>query len=178
MSAEACQEVLSTQQYPTAFCTEVQPENRIVGHLAVCGAGARSSDRRPDLPQVAPPWRCHTAMRHSCWHSAISFNLATTSLPRSSSTEERTRNSAANSSSFCWEVSFCGVEDLEFIEKSIRPKTKAFYCEAVVKPGGLVVDLEKLADIARCHVVPLIVDNTTATPYTARTSSFTVPRRP
>ena len=48
-----------------------------------------------DLRAVAPPWRCHTAMRHSCWHSAISFNLATTSLPWTRSTEERTRNSAA-----------------------------------------------------------------------------------
>ena len=66
---------------------------------------------------------------------------------------------------FGWEVSFCGVEDLEGIEKSIRPKTKALHCEAVVKPGVLVVDLEKLASTAHCHGVPLTVDNTTATPY-------------
>jgi O-acetylhomoserine (thiol)-lyase len=69
---------------------------------------------------------------------------------------------------FGWEVSFCGVEDFEGIEKSITPKTKALYCEAVANPGGLVVDLEKLADIAHRHGVPLIVDNTTATPYLVR----------
>jgi O-acetylhomoserine (thiol)-lyase len=69
---------------------------------------------------------------------------------------------------FGWEVSFCGVEDFEGIEKAITPKTKALYCESVANPGGLVVDLEKLADIAHRHGVPLIVDNTTATPYLVR----------
>ena len=110
VSAEACQEVFSSQQYPTAFCTEVQPKIVLLGISLFAGqepdpariptTRLRSSLSRPwrrglrHWWAVAPPWRCHTAMRHSCWHSALSFNLATTSLPRSSSTEERTRNSA------------------------------------------------------------------------------------
>merc|ERR1719284_709356 len=54
------------------------------------------------------------------------------------------------------------------MERSIDAKTKAFYCESLCNPGGVVSDLEKLADIAHRHGIPLIVDNTTATPYLCR----------
>merc|ERR1712048_1033870 len=50
----------------------------------------------------------------------------------------------------------------------ITPKTKAVYCEGIANPGGLVVDLKRIADIAHKHGLPLIVDNTTATPYLVR----------
>ena len=96
------------------------------------------------------------------------------SAPPHTWSEERTRNSTANSSSFVGRSSSAASKTLEGTEKSIRPKTKALHCEAVVKPGGLVVDLEKLADIARCHGVPLIVVNTTATPRGRQLSSTVV----
>merc|ERR1711920_315598 len=69
---------------------------------------------------------------------------------------------------FGWNVTFCPPDDFAGIEKAITPKTKAVYCEAIANPGGLVVDLQKLADIAHKHGLPLIVDNTTATPYLVR----------
>ena len=106
-----------------------------------------------------------TAMRHSCWPSATSSSLATTSLRRSNITEEHARNPAAGSSSLAGRF--------EGIQKALIPKTKTLYCESMAIPGGLVVDPERLADIG----------NTTATSSwsnpsnTARTSSCTVPRR-
>jgi len=47
----------------------------------------------------------------------------------------------------------------------VDKSTKAFYCESICNPGGVIVDLEKVAAIAHKHGLPLIVDNTTATPY-------------
>jgi len=69
---------------------------------------------------------------------------------------------------FGWEVTFCDFQDFEGIEKAITPKTKAVYCEALANPSGLIVDLRKLADIAHNHGIPLVVDNTSATPYLVR----------
>jgi O-acetylhomoserine (thiol)-lyase len=69
---------------------------------------------------------------------------------------------------FGWEVTFCPHDDFNAIEKAFTEKTKALYCEAIANPGGLVVDLAKLAEIAHKNKVPLIVDNTTATPYLVR----------
>eukprot|EP00933_Yihiella_yeosuensis_P020107 TRINITY_DN16212_c0_g1_i1.p1 TRINITY_DN16212_c0_g1~~TRINITY_DN16212_c0_g1_i1.p1 ORF type:complete len:452 (+),score=117.03 TRINITY_DN16212_c0_g1_i1:84-1439(+) len=69
---------------------------------------------------------------------------------------------------FGWECTFCSHDDYEGIDKAITEKTKAVYCEALANPGGLVVDVEKIAEIAHKHGLPLIVDNTTATPYLIR----------
>lgn len=66
---------------------------------------------------------------------------------------------------FGWGVSFCGYKDYDAIEKAITPKTKAIYMESIANPGGLVCDVQRIADIAHKHGLPLIVDNTTATPY-------------
>mmetsp|Transcript_18179 Transcript_18179/g.46913 ORF Transcript_18179/g.46913 Transcript_18179/m.46913 type:complete len:449 (-) Transcript_18179:315-1661(-) len=69
---------------------------------------------------------------------------------------------------FGWEVTFVGHDDFEGVEKAIKANTKAVYCEAIANPGGLVCDVAKLAEIAHKHGLPLIVDNTTATPYLVR----------
>lgn len=69
---------------------------------------------------------------------------------------------------FGWEVTFKGHDDFAGIEGAITPKTKAIYCEAIANPAGTIVDLQKLADIAHKNDIPLIVDNTTATPYLVR----------
>mmetsp|Transcript_71119 Transcript_71119/g.197548 ORF Transcript_71119/g.197548 Transcript_71119/m.197548 type:complete len:448 (+) Transcript_71119:91-1434(+) len=67
-----------------------------------------------------------------------------------------------------WNVSFCLDDDFDAIEAAITQKTKALYCEAIANPGGVIVDLKKWADIAHKHGLPLIVDNTTATPCLVR----------
>jgi O-acetylhomoserine (thiol)-lyase len=54
------------------------------------------------------------------------------------------------------------------IERLINDKTRAVYCEAVGNPAGNVVDIEGLARVAHKHGVPLIVDNTIATPILLR----------
>jgi O-acetylhomoserine (thiol)-lyase len=50
------------------------------------------------------------------------------------------------------------------MEKLIDEKTTAVYCETIGNPAGNIVDLEALAEMAHAHGVPLIVDNTVATP--------------
>ncbi|WP_127144996.1 O-acetylhomoserine aminocarboxypropyltransferase/cysteine synthase family protein [Pelagibacterium montanilacus] len=58
--------------------------------------------------------------------------------------------------------------DYEGLEKLIDDKTRALFCESIGNPAGNVVDIEKLAEIAHRHGVPVIVDNTVATPYLCR----------
>jgi len=69
---------------------------------------------------------------------------------------------------FGWEVRFVDGDDHAGIEKAIDNKTKAVYCESICNPGGVVTDLAALAAIAHKNGIPLIVDNTTATPYLCR----------
>ncbi|WP_119394663.1 O-acetylhomoserine aminocarboxypropyltransferase/cysteine synthase family protein [Salinibius halmophilus] len=59
-------------------------------------------------------------------------------------------------------------DDYEGFEAAIDDKTKAVFCESIGNPAGNVVDLQRLAEIAHKHGVPLIVDNTVATPFLCR----------
>ncbi|MFT7386950.1 MAG: O-acetylhomoserine (thiol)-lyase [Candidatus Endobugula sp.] len=59
-------------------------------------------------------------------------------------------------------------DDFEGFEKAIDDKTKAIFCESIGNPAGNVVDIVRLAEIAGKHGVPLIVDNTVATPFLCR----------
>jgi O-acetylhomoserine (thiol)-lyase len=63
------------------------------------------------------------------------------------------------------EVRFADKDDYAGIEKLIDDKTKAVFCESVGNPSGSVVDMEKLVEVAHRHGVPVIVDNTVATPF-------------
>ena len=56
----------------------------------------------------------------------------------------------------------------EEIEKLIDQDTRAVYCESVGNPAGNVADIEGLARVAHKHGVPLVVDNTVATPVLLR----------
>lgn len=56
----------------------------------------------------------------------------------------------------------------EEISKAFRPNTKAFFAETISNPTLCVLDIRKMADIAHAHGVPLIVDNTFATPINCR----------
>ncbi len=65
-------------------------------------------------------------------------------------------------------VRMASFDDFAGLEKLIDDKTRAVFCESIGNPAGNVVDIQKLADIAHKHGVPLIVDNTVATPYLCR----------
>ena len=70
------------------------------------------------------------------------------------------------------EVRLADQADFDGIEKLIDGKTKAVFCESIGNPAGNVVDIQRLAEIAHRHGVPLIVDNTVATPYLCRPIDF------
>ena len=59
-------------------------------------------------------------------------------------------------------------DDYDGFEKAIDENTKAVFCESIGNPAGNIVDIARLAEIAHKHGVPLIVDNTVATPYLCR----------
>jgi O-acetylhomoserine (thiol)-lyase len=62
--------------------------------------------------------------------------------------------------------------DFDGIDALIDENTKAVFCESIGNPAGNVVDIQRLADIAHKHGVPLIVDNTVATPYLCKPFEF------
>ncbi len=66
------------------------------------------------------------------------------------------------------EVRMVSADDFDGFEKAIDENTRAIFCESIGNPAGNVVDIEKLAKIAKKAGVPLIVDNTVATPYLCR----------
>lgn len=58
--------------------------------------------------------------------------------------------------------------DEQTIQKAFKPNTKAVFCETIANPALAVCDIEKLANIAHTNNVPLIIDNTFATPFLCR----------
>jgi len=66
------------------------------------------------------------------------------------------------------DVRMVSFDDYDGIEKAIDDKTRAVFCESIGNPAGNIVDIEKLAAIAHKFGIPLIVDNTVATPYLCR----------
>jgi O-acetylhomoserine (thiol)-lyase len=66
------------------------------------------------------------------------------------------------------ETRFAETEHPEAVEKLIDENTQAVYCESIGNPAGNVADIEPLARVAHKHGVPLIVDNTVATPMLLR----------
>jgi O-acetylhomoserine (thiol)-lyase len=69
---------------------------------------------------------------------------------------------------FGWTVVWADSTDPASFEKAITPKTKAIMIESIANPGGVVVDIAAISAIAKRAGVPLIVDNTLATPYLCR----------
>lgn len=66
------------------------------------------------------------------------------------------------------DVRMVAADDFDAFEKAIDENTRALFCESIGNPAGNIVDLERLAEIGKKHGVPLIVDNTVATPYLCR----------
>ena len=70
--------------------------------------------------------------------------------------------------SFGWNVVWADTDDVASFERAVTPHTKAIFIESIANPGGTVTDIEAIAAIARKAGVPLIVDNTLASPYLIR----------
>jgi O-acetylhomoserine (thiol)-lyase len=66
------------------------------------------------------------------------------------------------------DISFVDPDDLSAWKNALRPNTKALYGETIGNPGGNVLDIRGVADIAHAHGTPLVIDNTFATPYLCR----------
>lgn len=69
---------------------------------------------------------------------------------------------------FGWSCSMVDGTDADAVKAAISANTKAIFVESIANPGGIVIDLERMAEIAHDAGVPLIVDNTMATPYLCR----------
>jgi len=69
---------------------------------------------------------------------------------------------------FGWNVAWADSDDPSTFEAAITPRTKAIFIESIANPGGVIVDIQAIAAIAKKHRIPLIVDNTMATPYLIR----------
>ncbi|WP_377809116.1 O-acetylhomoserine aminocarboxypropyltransferase [Azospirillum sp. A29] len=66
---------------------------------------------------------------------------------------------------FGWQPSFVDTDDVNTVKAALTEKTKAIFVESLANPGGVVTDIEAIARIADEAGIPLIVDNTLATPY-------------
>tara|TARA_Y100000588_G_C14245238_1_gene921155 strand:- start:722 stop:2044 length:1323 start_codon:yes stop_codon:yes gene_type:complete len=64
-----------------------------------------------------------------------------------------------------WKCRFVDMKNPMNIEKAMTEKVKFIFCEGLSNPGGIVLDIENINPIARKHGIPLIIDNTLATPY-------------
>ncbi len=73
---------------------------------------------------------------------------------------------------FDWRVAWADATRPETFAAAITPRTRAIFVESIANPGGIVVDLPAIAAVARSAGVPLIVDNTLATPYLCRPKEF------
>jgi O-acetylhomoserine (thiol)-lyase len=67
-----------------------------------------------------------------------------------------------------YQTTFVEPDDPENFRKAITPKTKCLYGETISNPRGNVLDIEAVAKIAHEHGIPLVIDNTFATPYVCR----------
>ena len=66
---------------------------------------------------------------------------------------------------FGWSAKFVDFDDLAAIEAAVDGDTRAIFCESIANPGGYITDLDAVAKVADKVGLPLIVDNTSASPY-------------
>ena len=69
---------------------------------------------------------------------------------------------------FGWSAKFVDFDDHAAVAAAIDDDTRAVFCEAIANPGGHITDLDAISAISDAAGIPLIVDNTTATPYLCR----------
>ncbi|WP_417264262.1 O-acetylhomoserine aminocarboxypropyltransferase/cysteine synthase family protein [Celeribacter sp.] len=66
---------------------------------------------------------------------------------------------------FGWSAKFVDFDDFDAVRAAIDENTQAIFCESLANPTGAIMDLDALGEIAHKAGIPLIVDNTSATPY-------------
>ena len=69
---------------------------------------------------------------------------------------------------FGWSAKFVDLDDIDAVKAAIDDDTRAIFCESIANPGGYITDLDAMSEIADEAGLPLIVDNTSATPYLCR----------
>ena len=69
---------------------------------------------------------------------------------------------------FGWSARFVDFDDVEAVAAAIDNDTRAVFCESIANPGGYITDLDAIAAVSDKAGLPLIVDNTSATPYLCR----------
>ncbi|QJF50717.1 O-acetylhomoserine aminocarboxypropyltransferase/cysteine synthase family protein [Roseobacter ponti] len=69
---------------------------------------------------------------------------------------------------FGWSCTFVDFDDTDAVKAAINDDTRAVFCEAIANPGGYITDLDAISEISDAAGIPLIVDNTSATPYLCR----------
>ncbi|MEZ5714998.1 MAG: PLP-dependent transferase [Paracoccaceae bacterium] len=69
---------------------------------------------------------------------------------------------------FGWSAKLVDFDDLAAVEAAIDDDTRAIFCESIANPGGYITDLDAIAAVADKAGLPLVVDNTSATPYLCR----------
>lgn len=69
---------------------------------------------------------------------------------------------------FGWQADFVDLDDLDAVKAAITDDTQAIFAESLANPGGVVIDIEAISKIAKEAGIPLMVDNTMATPYLCR----------
>lgn len=69
---------------------------------------------------------------------------------------------------FGWSAKFVDFDDLDAVKAAIDDDTRAVFCESIANPGGYITDLDAISAISDAAGIPLIVDNTSATPYLCR----------
>lgn len=124
-------------------------EERLANLEGGAGATATSSGHAAQLlalfPLMAPG--DHVIASQKLYGGSI--NQIGTSFPRA----------------FGWQPTFVNTDEPENVRAAITEKTKAIFVESLANPGGVVTDIEAIATIADGAGIPLIVDNTLATPY-------------
>ncbi len=71
-----------------------------------------------------------------------------------------------------WHVRWADITDIASFEAALSDKTRAIFIESLANPGGVVSDIAAIAEVAKKANVPLIVDNTLATPYLCRPLNY------
>jgi O-acetylhomoserine (thiol)-lyase len=70
------------------------------------------------------------------------------------------------------ELTFVDPDDVDAWRRAVKTNTKLFYGETIGNPGGNILDISAIAEIAHAHGAPLMIDNTFATPYLCRPIDF------
>ena len=73
---------------------------------------------------------------------------------------------------FGWTAKFVDIDDIDKLKKAVDEKTKAIFCESISNPGGHITNLFEVGRLSKTLKIPLIVDNTAASPFLCNPINF------